>query len=181
MHTHHTHTEVSEVYSPREIMTNTRLDYSKHCKIPFGSYCHVFQDNQPSNTDRERTVDAICLGPAGNMQGGYKFFSLSTRKKIIRNQYTILSMPRAIIEQVEPIAEWENRVFDDEDWTVVPGGVDNRTNWIPEIEQPKVEYQEQEEEAPMAEEPNQQVEIPYVDVGSYASVSNMSMSDLDSG
>lgn len=45
---------VSDYFSPREIMTRTKLDYNKHCKIPFGTFCQVFQDNNPSNTDAER-------------------------------------------------------------------------------------------------------------------------------
>lgn len=124
---------VSTTFSPCEIMTNTGLDYSKHCKVPFGSYCQVFQENQPSNSDVERTVDAICLGWTGNAQGGYKILSLATRKKIVRNQFVALPMPKAIIEQVESIAERENLVFDDKDWTVIPGGIDARTNWLPHV------------------------------------------------
>lgn len=124
---------VSSLFSPREILTNTRLDYSKHCKVQFGSYCQVFQDNHPSNTDLECTADAVCLGPTGNAQGGYKIFNLSTRKKIVRNQFRVLPMPHAIIEQVNEIGERENRVFDDEDWTIVPGGVDARSNWLPHV------------------------------------------------
>mmetsp|Transcript_2109 Transcript_2109/g.4550 ORF Transcript_2109/g.4550 Transcript_2109/m.4550 type:complete len:337 (+) Transcript_2109:1032-2042(+) len=83
MNAHPSKAGVSNMFSPREIMTNTRLDYLKHCKVPFGTYCQVFQENQPSNTDLERTVDALCLGPTGNAQGGYKFFCLDTRKKVV--------------------------------------------------------------------------------------------------
>lgn len=100
---------VSAYFSPREIMTRTKLDYNKHCKIPFGTYCQVFQDNTPSNTDAERTVDAICLGPTGNLQGSYKFFNLETRKRMIRSQFTPIPMSKAIIQRVERIAEREGQ------------------------------------------------------------------------
>lgn len=69
---------ISTIYSQQTIMTNTALDYSKHCKTPFGSYCQVHTHRNPINTDQEWTVDAICMGPTGNMQGGYKFFALET-------------------------------------------------------------------------------------------------------
>ncbi len=63
---------VSDTFSPCEIMTKTQLDYSKHCKILFCSYCKEFQENQSSNSDVECTVDVICLVTTGNAQGGYK-------------------------------------------------------------------------------------------------------------
>lgn len=97
----------SDYFSPCEIMTNTKLDYIKHCKVPFGTYCQVFQHNDPSNTDAECTVDAICLGPTGNLQGSYKFFNLETRQKIICNQFTPIPMTKAIITRVNRIAEHE--------------------------------------------------------------------------
>jgi len=175
MNAHPSKNGVSDVFSPREIMTNTRLDYAKHCKVLFGSYCQVYQENQPSNTDVERTVDALCLGPTGNAQGGYKFFCLSTRKKIVRNQYTALPMPRAIIEQVERCAEQENRVFDGEDWTVVPGGVDQRDNWATCRE----ELAPTQAPLPPAPIPVLQMDV---DVGQQASVSELGgQSDLESG
>ncbi len=40
----------------------------------------------------------------------------------------VLPMPRALIEQVEANLERENLVFDDKDWMVIPGGVDQKTN-----------------------------------------------------
>ncbi len=42
-------------------------------------------------------------------------------------------MPRALIEQVEANLERENLVFDDKDWMVIPGGVDQKTNWLPQM------------------------------------------------
>lgn len=103
-----TKTGVSKIFSPRMIMTATTLDYAKHCKIPFGSYCQVSQDNNPSNTDRERTVAAICLGPTGNLQGSYIYFSLATWKKITRPQATPLPINDLVIVWVEKIAREQN-------------------------------------------------------------------------
>ena len=44
----------------------------------------------------------------------------------------MIPMPRAIVEKVEGIAEQENRVFNDEEWTVIPGRIENRTNYVPD-------------------------------------------------
>ena len=103
-----TKTGVSKHYSPRTIMTGTTMDFLKHCTTPFGSYCQVFQDNQPSNTAKERTVAAICLGPTGNLQGSYKYFALETRKKITRPQAKALPMPDSVIAWVDKIAAEQN-------------------------------------------------------------------------
>jgi len=44
------------------------------------------------------------LGPTGNLQGTYKFFSLTTGKKIKRRQLTRYPMPDSIIRKVEQYA-----------------------------------------------------------------------------
>ena len=86
------------------------LDCAKNCKILFGSYCQVFQDNQPSDTDKECTVPAICLGPTGNLQGSYVYFSLESGKKITRPQATslLITDSDSIIEWVEKISRLQN-------------------------------------------------------------------------
>ncbi len=35
---------ISNDYSPREIVVRQKLDYKKHCCVPFGAYCKVFED-----------------------------------------------------------------------------------------------------------------------------------------
>ena len=49
-------------------------------KLEFGSYMQVFECNDPTNTTKQRTTEAITLNPTGNAQGGYYFLSLVTRK-----------------------------------------------------------------------------------------------------
>jgi hypothetical protein len=60
---------VSDTYSPRNIITGTSLDYSNHCKVPFGAYVETHEENSPTNTMHERTCRAIYLGPSANFQG----------------------------------------------------------------------------------------------------------------
>eukprot|EP00957_Ditylum_brightwellii_P190429 14495543-Ditylum_brightwellii.AAC.1 len=60
--------------SPRQIVWGHTLDETRHCKLPYGAYAHVINEAEPINdVDNMRTVGAICIGPVGNVQGGYKF------------------------------------------------------------------------------------------------------------
>ena len=54
---------------------------------------------------KPRTIGAICLGPKGNIQGGYNFMSLVTGEKINRRQWTALPVPAEVIEQVHQLAK----------------------------------------------------------------------------
>jgi hypothetical protein len=96
---------VSKTYNPRTVMKGTTLDYNKHCKLPFGAYTETHEINTPTNTMKERTRAAICLGPTANFQGNYKFLCLKTGRRITRKQFRELPMPTAVIEAVEALAE----------------------------------------------------------------------------
>jgi hypothetical protein len=60
---------VSDTMIPRTIMTGVRAKFTTHCRVPFGVYCEVHNENDPSNTTLARTSQAIALNPAGNLQG----------------------------------------------------------------------------------------------------------------
>jgi hypothetical protein len=99
----------SKTYSPRNIMTGTTLDYSRHCKLPFGAYVETHEENNPTNNMQERTHAAICLGPTTNFQGSYKFLCLRTGRRITRKQFKELLMPASVIKAVEALAERDKR------------------------------------------------------------------------
>jgi hypothetical protein len=84
---------ISKTYSPRTIRTGTTLDYNKHCKLLFGAYVETHEMNTPTNTMKEITRAAICLGPTANFQGSYKFLCLRTGRRITRKQFRELPMP----------------------------------------------------------------------------------------
>ena len=69
-------------------MTGKYLDWKKSCKLHFGAYAQVHEDRNVTNTLEERAQGAICLGPTGNQQGTYNFFSLRSGKKITRGKFT---------------------------------------------------------------------------------------------
>jgi hypothetical protein len=92
---------VSEMLSPREIVYRHKLDFAKHCKLPFGTYCKVHDDPTCTNTMATHSPPAIVLGPMGNLQGTYKFLSLATGKKVKQCAFTPYPMPDLIIKKVE--------------------------------------------------------------------------------
>jgi hypothetical protein len=55
-------------YSPRMILHQESLDYSKHCSIPFGSYVQAHNEPDPKNTQHPRTLDCIYLRYVDNVQ-----------------------------------------------------------------------------------------------------------------
>ena len=46
---------VSKVYSPREIVTQQKLDMNKDCKVHFGTYVEASKDAKITNTMKSRT------------------------------------------------------------------------------------------------------------------------------
>jgi hypothetical protein len=72
---------ISDTLSPKTIMSGQTLDYKKHLSLQVEQYCQVHEEDTPCNSQSPRTKGAILLGPGGNLQGGYKFMALNTRKK----------------------------------------------------------------------------------------------------
>jgi hypothetical protein len=95
---------ISETLSPSAIVTGAATpDYSA-MRVEFGSYVQVFDDHDPINTPRARTLGAIALNPTGNFQGDYFFMSLSTGRKISCHNWTPLPITDTAIGRVEAIA-----------------------------------------------------------------------------
>ena len=67
---------VSQTLSPASIVEGIKLDYNKHFRAIFGEYALVYEGTD--NTMSERMTGAIALGPTGNLQGGSRWFSLTT-------------------------------------------------------------------------------------------------------
>lgn len=99
---------VSDRFSPREIILRHKLNYKKHCRAPFGSYCEVHEDNYPTNSTKSRGIPTICLGPTGNIQGTHSFLNLSTGLVIKRRHFTELPLPDSVIKRVETLADKSN-------------------------------------------------------------------------
>jgi hypothetical protein len=92
---------ISEKWSPREIMSRHKLDAKMHCKVPFGAYFEVHVDPDITNMIEPRTRWGICLRPTGNIQGSYKFLSLSTGNKVTGRKFTEMLMTDSVIRMVD--------------------------------------------------------------------------------
>ena len=77
----HPMTGLSKIYSPHTIMTGKALDRRKALIYTLGP-TQVHEDMNATNTLEERTQGSICLGPTGNLQGTYNFFSLRYGNKL---------------------------------------------------------------------------------------------------
>lgn len=93
---------ISDVLSPRAIVTGSTIDFNRHCKLEFGSYVQTHEEHD--NSMATRTVGALALRPTGNAQGGYYFFSLVTGRILNRNRWTEIPMPADVITRVHALA-----------------------------------------------------------------------------
>jgi hypothetical protein len=100
---------VSATLSPLTIMTGKPTPDYNDMKIEFGAYAQVFEENQITNTPITRTTGAIALTPTGNAQGGQFFMSLTTGRKLSRQQWDELPMPDGVIATVERMTQNENQ------------------------------------------------------------------------
>ncbi len=96
---------VSDTLSPREIIYRHKLNFAKNCKSLFRTYCEVHDEPTPMNTMVTRSTPAIVLGPTGNLQGTYKFFSLAMGKKVKRRTFTPYPMHDLVIKKVKVYAK----------------------------------------------------------------------------
>jgi hypothetical protein len=76
--------DLSTVLSPRVIVAGMKVNYAKGCKLVFGTYVQTHEEHD--NSMATRTTRAIALRPTDNQQGGYYFYSLTTGRRINRNQ-----------------------------------------------------------------------------------------------
>jgi hypothetical protein len=99
----------SDKLSPLATMTGTPSPDCYDFKIELGACAHVFEDNNPTNTNKTRSTGAIALTQTGNAQGGCCFMSLTTGKRLSRQQWTALPIPDGVIATVEAMAEAEEQ------------------------------------------------------------------------
>jgi len=110
---------ISDSLSPASIILGKPNPDYTCMRLEFGSYVQVFEDNEPSNTPKARSLGAIALNPTGNAQGDYFFLSLATGAKISRHQWTELPITDTAIARVEAIALNEGQPLIQESGLVV--------------------------------------------------------------
>lgn len=95
--------------SPVSLITGQQTPNYNAMKIEFGSYAQVFEDNDPTNTNKARTLGAIALTSTGNENGDHYFMSLSTGARISRRNWTELPITDIAIARVEALAVAEGQ------------------------------------------------------------------------
>ena len=91
---------ISSTLSPLAVVTGAAKPDFNHLQLEFGTFVHIFNDNNPTNTMAQRTTGAIALNSTGNTKGDYYFLNLETGKRVSRHQWTVLPMPNSVIQQV---------------------------------------------------------------------------------
>eukprot|EP00536_Pseudo-nitzschia_multiseries_P016619 jgi/Psemu1/46925/gm1.46925_g len=96
---------VSMDLAPTTIVTGIAPDYSLHFQVAYGIYSQT--QDETYNTMKAQTTRAIAMGPTQNFQGGVDFYSLLSRRIILRtpNDYTICPMPDKAIRCIERLAQ----------------------------------------------------------------------------
>ena len=98
---------ISSDLSPPSILRGKSMDYKKYLTLQPGQYCKVHKNERPRNSDIARTQEAICLGPCGNLQGGFKFMSLQTGQKITRYNWDEIPIPQTEINRVNVLVKYQ--------------------------------------------------------------------------
>ncbi len=101
---------VSKMLLPCKIVYRHKLDFTKHCKARFGTYCKAHNEPTPKYMMVTRSAPGTVLGPTGNLQGTYKFFKTITGKKIKQQKLTAYPMPESIIKKMEQFCKSNARL-----------------------------------------------------------------------
>ena len=75
-------TGISEVYSPRMIVTGKNIDYDRQCKTAFGAYIQALPKTNLTNTMGLHTIGCIYLHYMEDNDMGYELLNLTTGKLI---------------------------------------------------------------------------------------------------
>jgi hypothetical protein len=127
---------ISPYFSPRAILGLPKLDYVKHCTVPFGAYVQANHKTNQTNSNASQTIDAIYLRPVNSMQGGHELYDLNSGRGITRARVTQIPVTDVVIKAIKRIAEdqgftslkfknCKGAIFHDADWIA---GVDYDEN-----------------------------------------------------
>jgi hypothetical protein len=69
--------------------------------VPFGAYVQANHETNQTNSNAARTIDAIYLRPALNMQGGHKPYDLNSNRVITRARVSQIPVTDVVIKAIE--------------------------------------------------------------------------------
>ena len=96
---------LSRHYSPYMILNERTVNFKQVCVCEFGAY--VQANHHTTNTPAPRTISAIYLRPATNMQEGHEVLDLQTRRVVTRLRVTEIPITKQGIALVESWAAEE--------------------------------------------------------------------------
>lgn len=95
LHTVLTNDGITRQFSPCYTMTGQHVFASKHAVITFGAYVQTHGQHTKNMT--QRTMECICLGATGNIQGDHWFMSLASEEHVVCYCWTELPMPQEVV------------------------------------------------------------------------------------
>ena len=110
---------VSNVLSPRTILTGKPIDFIKQCKTHMGAYVLTHTEHNPTNTMDAQAISCIYLKPLDTHQGGHELLNLSTNKIITWRNYTEVPLTQLAKDRVHAIAEKENIEYSTLCWKTI--------------------------------------------------------------
>ena len=72
-------------YSPRAMLNKSKINYTQHCAIPFGTYVTAPHEANPYNTMAPWALDCIYMQPLYTVHGGHELYHIPTRKLITQH------------------------------------------------------------------------------------------------
>ena len=94
--------------SPRELLTETKVDAASCAGIAFGKFAWVTKKltDQQKRTTQARVFPGIALMPTGIM-GGVRFLNMETFETVFRDQYEVRAMSQEKIDIMNARGEFD--------------------------------------------------------------------------
>ena len=84
-------------------MSICNLDFNKNSQMKFGAYMQVAKDNNTTNWNPPRTLNAIYLKPPDNKKRGYKWTHIQTSQVVIDYNVNYVTITDLVIKLIESV------------------------------------------------------------------------------
>ena len=88
----------------------------KNLGLHIKQYCKVHKEETTQNSYQQRNKGAICMGPSGNLQGGFNFMSLRSMQKITRRSWDMILIPDTVIYRINILVKYKQELLVFTDW-----------------------------------------------------------------
>ena len=102
---------ISDTIRPETIMTDESLHYKRYIGLQIVQYYQVHGEDTLHNSNHPFTRGAICMGPSGNIQGGFKFMRLRSMKNITSKSCDMILMTDTVIDQVNILEKYQQELL----------------------------------------------------------------------